>query len=601
MRVVRYGKEIDLSYEHKTQCPKCAKKGNDRGADNLHVYGVDDNNKHLGAYCWSCEFTIPSEEFLEGLEGSEVEEEDYDIMGKEFTRDLRDKMKEATGMDSRGYRGITKETSAKYRVRYQYDESSGEVTDVFYPTTKDYKLVGYKVRKHPKDFTQPIGEVGKECDLFGQFLFKTNANFVVVTGGEHDALSAYQMLNKGNSKYDDIACVSSTIGESGTYKQAKPQYEWLNRFKKVVVCLDNDEAGRRATEKLVESLPRGKVYIMKLRHKDPNEYLLKGKEQDFINDFWKADYHTPAGVHSSLSAYDALLEYSDVKQLSLPPFLKKAQDMFDGGLVRNTLSNIFAKSSSGKSLFVDSCACHWIMNEPDDVVGVMSLEAARDQWFTNIVSHHLGKRLIHLKGEERKAYLMQEDVKAKIKDFTQREDGSPRFYVYDERGADIEIIKESVVEMIVRLGVTILVVDVYSDLLDGMDNSKQEEVSSWLKRLVKEYTQVTVVLISHTRKDKQGSSGALTEDSIMGSSTVFKSMSQSISIERDKLADNDFLRNCSFITVHKNRYFSDTGPAGIVFFDKNTSKLYDLDDYLEQHPEMRPTAEEALGGFDEEN
>ena len=43
---------IDFSYEHKAQCPKCASEGGDRSGDNLHIYGLDDDGRSLGAYCF---------------------------------------------------------------------------------------------------------------------------------------------------------------------------------------------------------------------------------------------------------------------------------------------------------------------------------------------------------------------------------------------------------------------------------------------------------------------------------------------------------------------------------------------------------------------
>ena len=43
---------IDFTYPNKTQCPKCASEGEDRSGDNLHVYGLDDDGRGLGAYCF---------------------------------------------------------------------------------------------------------------------------------------------------------------------------------------------------------------------------------------------------------------------------------------------------------------------------------------------------------------------------------------------------------------------------------------------------------------------------------------------------------------------------------------------------------------------
>ena len=55
---------IDFTYTHKTQCPKCASEGGDRSGDNLHVYGLDDDGRSLGGWCFKCNWGIPSEEFL---------------------------------------------------------------------------------------------------------------------------------------------------------------------------------------------------------------------------------------------------------------------------------------------------------------------------------------------------------------------------------------------------------------------------------------------------------------------------------------------------------------------------------------------------------
>ena len=63
--VVRYGQEIDLSYERKGACVRCQSEGRDRSGDNAHYYGLDENGKHKGCHCFSCGFSIPSEEHME--------------------------------------------------------------------------------------------------------------------------------------------------------------------------------------------------------------------------------------------------------------------------------------------------------------------------------------------------------------------------------------------------------------------------------------------------------------------------------------------------------------------------------------------------------
>ena len=597
MIVRRMGIEIDLSYEHKQQCPRCAKNGRDRSGDNFAIY------EGGSGHCFSCGYTIPSQDYLQESRGVSNGEEESDKieaianMSRDFNSEVRGQIKASTGMSPKGYRGINDEVSQMYRVRYQYSQEDGSVTESMYPCTKNYGIAGYKVRGHPKNFASPgpMGETGKACDLFGQHLFKTHSNFCVIVGGEVDAMSAYQMLNKPGNKYQDIAVVSSTIGEGGVHKQAVKQYDWLNQFKRVYVCMDNDEAGQEASEKLAQSLPRGKVYMLKMRRKDPNEYLTKGAGTEFVQDFWASKLYTPAGIHASTSLYDKAMDYSDLKQLSLPTFLKTAQLMFDGGLVKNELSVVFAESSIGKSIVSDSMCVNWILNEPDEVVGVLSLESTADKWATNIISNFLDVKLTKLKGQDRKDYLNRPDVRSKVEPFLAKEDGSPRFYCFDERGAEVSVVKEKIVELIVQMGITILVVDVLSDLADGLALNEQEDLTSWFKKLIKEYSQLSVLMVCHTRKRPSGGRGQLTESDIMGTSTVYKSAAQTISLERDKQADNPILRNCTFVRVHKNRHFSQTGPAGVIYYDPETGKLWDIDDYVEAFPEKSQEILEALG------
>lgn len=888
--------DIDLSYEHKTQCPKCARKGRDNKHNNLHVYGLDGQGKSKGAYCWSCEWTIPSEEYKHNNQETE-EDIVEEIVGTEFNDSIHVRLKNSTGIESKGYRGLRTDITKSFGVRYQYSEEDGNVSKMYYPCTVGYELCGYKVRIHPKDFTNPVGDTGKNCELFGQFKFKTFNHTIIITGGEcysddtevltnngwklfkdlskedlvcqvdgeyssfvkpldyiekdysgdlyhysskvmdclvtpkhkmvsytqtgkeyyhtaeegfnskmhkfslvtktsnnlcqmsndqlaliiavaadskvdrrvtkgdychfsfkkdrkisrlknllerlsipyaeyskkqhkewsngsyHtinftlpdwveskglptswlytlsleqkrfvikelvnwdgnpvkdrqaiefssklkseadlvktlaetsgmyasirkrsndlgewycvkisftktmgsyqavninkvpykgkvycvtvpsgkiltrrnnktlvcgncDALSAFQMLSDSqkNKNFDPVACVSPTIGESGAYKQIQKQYDFFNQFRKIIVCMDNDEAGQEATDKIIKVLPRGKVYILNMRYKDPNEYIQKGKEQDFINDFWAAKLFTPAGIHASTSLLDAALKQADSKQISLPRFLKQANEMFGGGLVKNELTGIFAQTSVGKSLVVDSCVVHWVLNEPEETVGVLSLEATASKYATNILSNFLGERLIKMAPELRKAFLTEEKTKEKITKFLAKDDGSPRFYVMDERGSGIDVVKEKILEMIIQLNVTLLVVDVYSDLTSGMSLESQEELSAWCKKLIKEFPEVSVILVLHTRKVGKGES--LTESDIIGSSTVMKSMAHTISLERNKLHENKFLRNVTKVTIHKNRHFSETGPAGEIYFEVKTSQLHDLDEYLSDHPEL---------------
>jgi len=575
---IRYGVEVDLTREGHTTCPKCRSKGRDNTGDNLYVYGLDNDQEHKGAYCHSCNYTIPSEKWLKENGGTLEEEED--VVGREFNAEIAKQLRVVSGTHPKNYRGIREDISTSMNVRYEYD-GLGAVTRTYYPITKDYKMAGYKVRQHPKDFKSPgpMGETGKDCDLFGQFKYRNSSGTIIIVGGEHDQLAAMQMLkdNDPQGKYPEVAVVSGTCGETSLYKQLQGQYNFLNKFKKIVLCLDNDKAGQEAMEKCVKVLPRNKVYIMTLDCKDPNEALEKGQREHFITQFFKAKLYTPAGVYASNMLFEAALECLDAQVISMPGFMRVAANMLGGGLVREEITMILAKTSIGKTLLVNELTKHIIENHPEDTLGILSLEATYKKYSRNLLSSFLHIPL-HRKSKEEKEVILR-DNEERIRNFYERGDGTPKFFVCDDRGANVDAVKEKVLEMVVHYGVTILVIDPYSDLLSGMSVQEQEELATWLKRIMKEYG-ITIIVISHVKKASNNSGEHITEDDTMGSSFLAKGAGITIALERDKAAEDPVERNTTYCYILKNREFSETGSAGSFYYEIQTATLHDKEQFF---------------------
>lgn len=557
------------------------------------VYGLDSSGRHKGCRCFSCEWSYPSVEWMEANGGYEESEQEISVVGKPFNEAIHNQLKEETGDKTKGYRGIRDETSKKFMLRYRYSEMDGTVDEIYYPCTKAYKLVGYKIRKHPKEFANPFGETGLSCDLFGQIWFKTFNGTVLITGGEHDALAAYQMLSDAqkNKAFDPVAVVSGTSGEGSVYKQVQAQYEFFNKFKKIVICMDNDEAGQKAVEKIVKVLPRGKVFVMKMRKKDPNAYIFDNAsgravraEQDFINDFWGAQPHTPAGVYASTALKQAAMDQADLKMISLPDCLSGVAEKSGGGIVKEEIFLLLAKTSIGKTTAMSALTEHMALNEPEEVVGVLSLEQKHSKFSLNLLSYHLSTALHRMSKEERQSFLQANE--GKIDKLYARPDGRPTFYVCDDRGASWDQIKEKTLEMIIGMGVTLLIVDPYSDLLSGMSVSEQEEVATWFKKIIKEYG-ITLIIVSHVRKTTNGGKDLpLTEDDAQGSSFLVKASGLTVALERDKQSPSPILRNKTSVNILKNRDFSETGPAGGMFYDIPTARLHDFDTYIAANPHL---------------
>jgi len=580
---------IDLSYEHKTPCPRCRKNGRDTSGNNLHVYG--ENN---GAYCWSCEFTIPSRVHREAMGWDDNEEEEEVSTREKITPEENTKIKSYTGNDCKGWRGIKKETNAFFGVRYEYDEETGEPVKMFVPTTINYELVGYKTRTFPKDFTNPIGIVGKDCDLVGEFRFKDHTRTCLIVGGETKVLCAYQMLNddrlnRGKEDFESVAVVSPTVGENGCAKQIQARYSYFDRFQKIIICMDDDPTGQEANKKIAKVLPKGKVYIMKMRYKDADIYIEKNDEKSFIKDFWNAKPYTPDGIVASSELSSKIREAALMPKIPLPPFMHKLQKMMAGGIPLKVIINLASASGTGKSTIVDECLYYWIFNSPYRI-GVVTLESDCGQWGTKILSRHVQRKIDLIEDtEEKMTFLDSPEVLEKERELFFKEDGTPRFHLIEERDGGIESLKELVNNLIIACDCQVIILDPLQDILDGISNEEQSVFMRWMKGMVKSHD-VTFINVNHVRKSsgnqKANSTGAeMHEEDIMGSGSILKSGACNLLFTRNKEAEDEFEKNTTKMKASKIRWTGRTGVAGEYYYHNDTHTLWDKDDYLMTHPQ----------------
>lgn len=563
----------------KEQCPRCVSRGADRSKDNLARYSDG------SCYCFACSYTELSDE---EKEKRGIEEFDYDleeVMTREaITKEENEKIKSYTGTDGKGFRGIREEINKYFGVRYQYSEETGEPIKEFVPITQAGELVGYKTRIFPKDFSQPIGKVGKDCDLVGQFRFKNFNHTLLIVGGEIKQRAAYQMLSddqkaRGKDNYDPVAVVSPTVGESGAAKQIALHYEWLCQFSKIIVCMDMDEAGQKANEAICKVLPKGKAYVMQMRYKDADEYIKNGKEREFISDFWKARQYVPHGVTSSTDLSDAMDEFLSIPRVSLPPYLHKLQKMLRGGLP-SCIFNVLSASGTGKSTHCDAMTIHWIMNAGKKV-GVVPMEASAGEYGVNLLSSYM-KRKINLfeTEQERLDFVKTPEAVAAKQELFYDETGAPRFYILD---AEAETIKSKIEYLIISLDCSIIIIDPLQDVFDLLGEDEQAAFMAWQKSWMKKG--VLFVNINHARKNSQGakanSKGAdLSEEDMHGHSSIFKSGGVNLILMRNKEAETELERNTTIMKLTKARGIGETGIVGKYYYDLETHQVHDIDDWV---------------------
>ena len=582
---------IEFTYPHKTQCPKCASEGGDRSGDNLHVYGLDDDGRSLGGWCFKCNWGIPSEEFLAEIgkdSFNTVKEIEY--MTTEFKMSFWDTIKDDCSLDGKGFRGIPKEVYTKYKVYHEFDENSGEVTKQHYPITKNNEVVGIKTRLVPKDF-RSIGETGKNCQLFGTNSFKSSSKRAIcIASGECDAMAAYAMFleNSKSRGYDPIPVVSGTIGENCA-TQLRNNYEWLNSFEKIYLIPDNDEAGKKVIPNLVDALPKGKVYIIELTsEKDSNDMLVKGKQKEFMNKFFEAKLYTPTGIVSSESVYDEIVKRAETDKLPFPPEFEKLNKALAGGIPFGFIVNILAGSGIGKSSFLNQVTTYYtkVCNER---VGVVTLEADAGAYGENLLSYYCKRKISLIENRDEKIEFLKSDyVKKCAKDLFIREDGTPSFYLLDDRG-DFDKLQDKIEELIIGFGVRVILIDVISDVFSGMSLEQVDKWMQWEKNLVKRFNCI-IIQVAHVRKagsgQKSASEGAkLTEEQLIGSGTQYRSAGINLALVRDKNAEDETVRNTTEVYLLKSRDTGITGKIMELYYDIDTHSLDDKDEYFKKRAE----------------
>jgi archaellum biogenesis ATPase FlaH len=583
----RYG--IDLTREAKVGCPRCIREGRDNSRNNLHVYASTES-----AHCWSCGWTIASQEHREAMGWDDEEDyyEESEVSTKELlTQEQADSIKEQTGNSGKGSRDITDETYKAYAVRFKYDETTGDITDTFYPYTEDYKPAGYKIRMIPKDF-RSVGKIGKDSELFGQWKWKNGSGkYVVITAGEVDCMSAFQMLEdyrkSRSSDFAAIPCVSSGIGEAGSYKQIQKHYEWLATFERIIICYDQDEAGKKAVQKLVEVLPKGKMFVMNLPMKDVNEMLTKGKQKQFISSFYDAKPYSPDGIVGTSGLLASIREAAMVPKIPLPPFMHEVEKEMAGGIPLGVILNLASASGTGKSTIVDECNYFWVFHSPHRI-GTVTLESDKDQYGTKMLSRHVGVKIDLIESiEDKLAFLDRPDIVAASQELFTKPDGTDRWHLIEDRDGGLESMKALIMELIIACECKVIILDPVSDLLEGLDNEKQASFCKWMKGVVKSH-KVTFINVTHVRKSGSGqkanSTGAdMHEEDIFGSGSLIKSAACNLLFTRNKEAEDVMERNTTYMKMSKCRWTGRTGIAGQYYYDNNTHTMHDKQDWLEKN------------------
>ena len=524
-------------------CPLC------KSSDAVSV------NADSSAYCFSCQQYI----------------KEYDMETQPITNGKQESKVQNFSKQSDFIeiidRNLSENTCKKYGVSVKTD-SMGNITNHYYPYhDKQGSKIATKTRYTKlKEFS--VQGNTYQAGLFGEHLF-SKSKFVIITEGEIDCLSAYQMFYTG--KYE-TPVVSIKHGVASAVKDIKNSLEWLEQFQNIIINFDNDEQGKEGALKIAELFSPGKCKIMHLpqEFKDASDCLVKNKIQIYTQAFWNAKRFAPDGIINANTLFDDIIKPS-VQSFVQYPF--EGLNKMTYGLRASELVTFTSGSGLGKTQVIRELI-HHLLKQTKDNLGLLMLEENPIVTSKGIMSIEANQRLhlpdVHISKEEWKKHF----------DATT---GSGRVFLFDHFGSNtIDNIISRVRYLAKGLDCKYIIIDhvsiIVSDQSHGDERKALDEIMTRLRTLVQE-TGIAMIVVSHLRRpDGKGhEEGAVTSLSqLRGSASIGQLSDMVIGLERDAQHDDPEIRHTTKVRVLKNRFSGITGPCCNLKYDEDTGRLSEV-------------------------
>ena len=507
----------------------------DCGSSDAFSYNTDGFGR-----CHSCLKSYPSKTG----DTFEWARDKYPLAEKENIMSFTPKRIETAG-DGRytPLRGINARTMEDFNVK-TYDGRQEYV----------YPSGGIKVRKlSEKGFYAKAGFKGDE--LFGMNKFNAGASrVVVVTEGEVDCLSAYQMLDH---KYPCVSLPSSTPSKKLWQGKAK---DWLNSFQKIILSVDTDDAGNGIADKIAGLFPNKTYRIPHDKYKDANEFLQSGANESFKTAFFNAKKYTPQHVWNTTEQFLKILNAKD--DAKFVPTGIAAFDEVALGLMQGHLTVFQAPEGIGKTEFMRYLEYHMLSKHSDTPIAICHLEETKKRSILGLVSYQLGINLTRKDLIEENN--MYEEVEQAVIDLTEKENLYQFTISVDEDPMEI---MNRIRYFSQACGVKYVFFEPIQDL--AYSRLGDETIEKWLSSLSVQLSRmaaelnVGIVTIAHENDDGQ----------IRDCRTIGKRASVVVKLQRDKMSSDDEDINTTRLLVVKNRPAGTTGHAGLLAFDADSFTL----------------------------
>lgn len=422
-----------------------------------------------------------------------------------------------------------------------------------------------------------VGDVRSSTKLFGQNKFESGQKRIVLCSGQADARAVFTALNT-EKVYDKelgkkvikttkylTPVVSTQCGES-SLAQIKSNFEWITSHEEVVILYDQDEAGRLGAEKIARILKAGQAKIGKYKRKDACEHSKRNEWEAIKTAYFKAERYSPVDVlHLGEMWEDFEKEDTNIK-IPFPPSMVKLNEMMGGGMERGEITVVGALTSAGKSTIVNNIAYNLLENT-DLKVGAFYLEGTKREVVRDMLSLDIRENLRLKKRDELDMVKLRNRFMGSLA-------SKDRFVFVNHAGS---IRNDEIFDKLHYLAeVEEADVIIFDPLQAGVNSSDNSQIIEFMDNLLKfaKKTNTCLIVVSHMRKPQSDNPHDVSEYDLLGSSSINQISFNTILASRDKMSADFKVKNSTHLKLVKCRRTGQTGDAGWVRYDNETTHFY---------------------------
>jgi len=558
--------------QHKATCPFCShhRKKRDQKTLSLKIHdGV------IMYYCWHCgedggvKFNDENKFFMK----KKIHEEEKVVSINKNVAEKWSEVDEYNGsMQYLSSRGISKETADKAGVKFtnHYIGSvKKEMPCLVFPYENNNGIYNFaKIRSFPD---KGFSSFGKAEKFYNADKLEKDED-IIICEGEMDCLSFMEVGYTNCISIPHGAVMKVVDGKIDPREDSKFKFIWnskeqLDNCKKIIIAMDNDQAGQAMEEELARRVGKDKCFKIVYPDdcKDANEILVKHGKEKLTDIVANSIPYPVSGLYDANHFYEQVDEiYENGVGSGVSTGYVDVDKLYT--VVEGQLTVVTGHPSSGKSEFVDQIMIN-ITKEKGWKFGICSFENEPRIHIAKLISKYVGKPFF-----DGLTPRITTDELEKGKKFV-----SENFcFLYQADGSlsTLDSILERLKTAVLRFGIRGCVIDPYNYIEKDIKTSETDWISDMLTKL-RVFAQahgIHIWFVAHPTKMVKKEDGTVPPPKgydIAGSASFFSKSDVGLTVHRPNASSS----NVSQIFVWKCR-FSWVGSIGDceIEYDKITSR-----------------------------